>query len=219
MKFYLKGAFSAIMLAAVGEAKKDVCRALALSGGGNNGAWEAGVLWGFMNYGDVADFEYDVITGVSAGSINAMAMSGWAAGTQVEMTQWLSDLWKNLHTSDVWVDWSLGKASGFLVMGGIVDNSPLLNFMQHVMARFDDFQKMVTLTSTEVNTGTYTEFNQTNLAFNDLPEAAFSSASIPFIFPQHIWKGKGVFMDGGTVYNINLESAIHQCLTVVDDES
>ena len=81
MKYYLKGAFSAIMLAAVGEAKKDVCRALALSGGGNNGAWEAGVLWGFMNYGDVADFEYDVITGVSAGSINAMAMSGWEAGT------------------------------------------------------------------------------------------------------------------------------------------
>jgi len=87
------------------------------------------------------------------------------------------------------------------------------------MASFNDFQKMVTLTSTEVNTGTYTEFDQTNIAFNDLPEAAFSSASIPFIFPQHIWKGKGVFMDGGTVYNINLESAIHQCLTLVDDES
>jgi len=52
---------------------------LALSGGGNNGAWEVGVLWGFMNYGNVADFEYDVITGVSAGSINAMAISGWEA--------------------------------------------------------------------------------------------------------------------------------------------
>jgi len=26
-------------------------------------------------------------------------------------------------------------------------------------------------------------------------------------------------MDGGTVYNINIESAIRQCLTKVDDES
>ena len=59
------------------DAKSGNCRALALSGGGNNGAWEAGVLWGFMNYGNPADFEYDVVTGVSAGSINALAISGW----------------------------------------------------------------------------------------------------------------------------------------------
>ena len=26
-------------------------------------------------------------------------------------------------------------------------------------------------------------------------------------------------MDGGTVYNINIESAIRQCMTIVDDES
>ena len=120
-------------------AKSGNCRALALSGGGNNGAWEAGVLWGFMNYGNPADFEYDVITGVSAGSINALAMSGWEAGSGLEMVQWMSDLWKNLHTSDVWVDWSLGKASGFLIMGGVVDNSPLLNFLQHVMSPFSSY--------------------------------------------------------------------------------
>ena len=80
------------------------------------------------------------------------------------------------------------------------------------MAPFTQYEKMITLTSTEVNSGVYTEFNQTNLNYRDLPEAAFASASIPFIFPQHVWKGKGVFMDGGTVYNINIESAIHQCV-------
>lgn len=53
------------------EAAKS-CTGLALSGGGSNGAWEMGVLWGFMHYGDPADFKYDVVTGISAGSINAI---------------------------------------------------------------------------------------------------------------------------------------------------
>ena len=50
----------------------DSCTALALSGGGSNGAWEMGVLWGFLHYGNPDDFRYDVLTGISAGSINAI---------------------------------------------------------------------------------------------------------------------------------------------------
>ena len=48
------------------------CRALALSGGGTNGAWEAGVIWGLTHYGQKEDFYYDVNTGISAGSINTI---------------------------------------------------------------------------------------------------------------------------------------------------
>mmetsp|Transcript_3721 Transcript_3721/g.4263 ORF Transcript_3721/g.4263 Transcript_3721/m.4263 type:complete len:86 (+) Transcript_3721:51-308(+) len=73
-------------VASVAEAKHKVCRALALSGGGSNGAWEAGVLWGFLNYGNPADFKYEVVTGVSAGAINSLAISGWELGKEAEMT-------------------------------------------------------------------------------------------------------------------------------------
>lgn len=96
-------------------------------------------------------------------------------------------------------------------MGGMVDNSPLLTFMQKVVYPFDEYKKRITITSANVNTGEYTEFDQTNLDFKDLPEAALCSASIPVVFPPHQWTNKGVFMDGGTEYNINLESAIRQC--------
>ena len=87
-------------------AAEDVCRALVMSGGGSNGAWEAGVFWGFINYGDKADFAYDIVSGVSAGSMNAAALAGWKVGTEVQAAEYLSDMYKNLKTSDVWVDWS-----------------------------------------------------------------------------------------------------------------
>lgn len=44
-----------------------------------------------------------------------------------------------------------------------------------------------------------------------------SSASIPFAFPNHQWNGNS-YMDGGTIYNVNIDSAIQQCLEQVDGD-
>ena len=55
------------------NAKK--CRALALEGGGDQGSYQVGVLKTFVDLLDPEDIKYDVITGVSVGSINAAAIS------------------------------------------------------------------------------------------------------------------------------------------------
>ena len=52
-----------------------------------------------------------------------------------------------------------------------------------------------------------------------MAKAAFSSASIPTVFPPYSWEGKGLFVDGSTATNINVEDAISQCKDLVDDES
>ena len=81
---------------------KDTCNALVLSGGGSNGAWEVGVMWGLLHYGSPEDFEWDWITGVSAGSINTAAMSGWAIGDEKLTTEWLSYTFTQLTTQQIW---------------------------------------------------------------------------------------------------------------------
>ena len=45
-----------------------------------------------------------------------------------------------------------------------------------------------------------------------------SSASIPFIFP-HVDVDNMVLMDGGTVFNLNIVSAVDRCHEVVEDDS
>ena len=208
--------------ALTGEAyAADSCTALALSGGGSNGSWEAGVFWGFLHYGNKDDFAYDVMTGVSAGSINAAALAGWAVGKEYEASEWMSDMWNSLTNDDIWTDWPWGgKAKGLTVEAGVVDNSPLLTFLRKTLSdNFTDWGRRVTYGTANVNDGSYTTFSQNNISFLESADAAFASASIPFIFPNYNWEGKGVFMDGGTVYNINLDSAIEQCMEIVDDES
>lgn len=73
-----------VLSAAMGSVSAEYCRALALSGGGSNGSWEAGVIWGLVNYGNPDDYTWDVLTGVSAGSINTVGLAGWELGTEVE---------------------------------------------------------------------------------------------------------------------------------------
>ena len=73
-----------------------------MSGGGSNGAWEAGVIWGLTHYSNPADFSYDVLSGISAGAMNAVAMAGFAKGQEAVMSEWLSDVWAEMKTEDVW---------------------------------------------------------------------------------------------------------------------
>jgi len=66
----------------------------------------------------------------------------------------------------------------------------------------------VTLAAVDVNTGEYNLFNATNLDFfTELGHAAMSSGSIPGVFPPQRFKDKW-FMDGGTVWDVNIDSAI-----------
>ena len=55
-----------------------------------------------VNNADPSDFEFDVMTGVSAGAINVGGLAGWPIGSEVEAAQWMSDKWAALKTSDIW---------------------------------------------------------------------------------------------------------------------
>ena len=195
-------------LALTAQASQDHCRAIALSGGGSNGAWEMGVLWGFLHYGSPADFEYDVVTGISAGSINAIHLMSYGVGDELNASLVGTDLWNNLRTEDVWQDWYLTPLDGLLFKAGMVDNSPLLNFLNGMLEPFSEYGRRITVGTVDINDGTFNKFDQINTEFHDMAKAAFSSASIPVVFPPYSWEGKGLFVDGSTATNINVEDAI-----------
>ena len=67
------------------------------------------------------------------------------------------------------------------------------------MTNFTDYERAITISAAEVNTGHYFIFNQTTVPYNQIAHAAVSSASMPVAFEPQIWDGYGVFMDGGTI--------------------
>lgn len=101
-----------------------------MSGGSNRGAWEVGVMWGLAHYGNPEDYYWDVVSGISAGAINASGTAGWKPEEVVEMTEYLSDAWLNISTEDIWKPrpgiWRILDESS------IFDDSPALETMRSI---------------------------------------------------------------------------------------
>ena len=107
----------------------DSCLALAMSGGGSNGSWEVGVLWGLAHYAEnVEDFYYEVVTGVSAGAINSVILAGYAPEQAVELSEFMSDTWANLVNENIWTEWPEGVLRAALNEKGLLDNSAAVPF-------------------------------------------------------------------------------------------
>jgi len=107
--------------------------------------------------------------------------------------------------------------TGVLEKSGIFDNTPLMDFLRGVFEEFSyDIKRKITVSCVDVQDGSYHLFYENT---TDIVKAITSSASIPAIFPHQVWSDGVVCMDGGTVWNTNLVSAVERCRELVDDDS
>ena len=101
----------------------------------------------------------------------------------------------------------------------MLDNSPATGFIKKTMEESGsaEFKRTFTVAAANVETGEYETFTKDNITYEEMPQAAMSSGSIPTVFaPQHF---KDMYlMDGGTVWDVNVASAIEQCMGIVEDQ-
>ena len=118
---------------------------LVLTGGGARAAYQVGLVRHLAKR--LPEFHFDVLTGVSAGAINASFLASHT-GSAAQATEELMHTWLDLTPDHVFRDdgWSLGKmvfrwllnlASGGLryrpQVRGLVDTSPLGNHLANVL--------------------------------------------------------------------------------------
>jgi len=103
--------------------KAPSCTALVMSGGGSNGAWESGALWGLVNYGRAEDYKYDVVSGVSIGSINASGLAVFGIGDELAAVDFIYSTWQNISSEDIFIEWPMGLVSS-LYSESIYDTTP-----------------------------------------------------------------------------------------------
>ena len=123
--------------------------ALVLSGGGARGAYQAGVVRGLARR--FPDLRFSIVTGVSAGAINASFIASHP-GSLAEAMEELCDLWGSLQVEDIFrIDtpslarhftrWATRLASGSAAMApavrGLVDSAPLHATIQRAASTVD----------------------------------------------------------------------------------
>ena len=119
--------------------------ALVLTGGGARAAYQVGVLRGLARH--LPDVEFDIITGVSAGAINALFLAAHH-GPLREAADRLSEVWGKLHLEDVvqidppslarkLLAWGSTLVSGGTPVAprvhGLVDTAPLRRLLERLL--------------------------------------------------------------------------------------
>lgn len=210
-----------ITLASVWASNDGKCRALILSGAGSQGAYQAAVLEGLANYHPNADTElaWDVVAGVSAGSLNAVALGGFRPDQVTEGTDFVYALWNSIPDYRAYGNWPFGIVQGIFQKQGIFDFQPGKDW---VTEQWGDktVNRKVSFATTDANNADYVvyEYEPTGTLPSDYIESAFASSSIPAFFEPTLRDGK-TLVDGGVIWNIDITTGVRRCRELVSDDS
>lgn len=135
------------------------------------------------------------------------------------MTEFLIDTLENLTTDKIYQFWPGDMLEAITEHSGVLNSDPLLHLITDILTtKFPEGPKRkMVVSAVDIITGSYVTFDE-KTPLSRLPVGVTSSASIPFVFPNRKVHDM-TLMDGGTVWNTNLASAVNRCLEVVDDES
>lgn len=199
----------------------DKCYAMALSGGGDKGAWEAGVVKGLVNRLPVGEREWAVATGISAGSIIASGMALFDMGDEEAMGQFLVDSVLNFTNvpapASVYKLWHYSFQE--LTKSGLFDTQPEYDtlFSMFTSSGRTLGNRAFTIGATDDITGTLTLFDETSVRNADgtLNTAKWAtgvraSSAVPGAFETVDVDGV-THSDGGCVMGMNIFSAVSRC--------
>src|SRR5262245_1385563 len=172
--------------------------AFVLSGGGNQGVAQVGMLRALVERGIVPD----VVVGTSAGAMNGAAI---AASPTLGGVARLANVWLGLSSTMVFPGGKVHRAWNVVRRGShLFSNAGLAHVIEHSSAAraFEDLVLPLRVIATDLDTG-----EEVVLARGPLKPALLASAALPGVFPVIHHDGRRL-VDGGVVNNVPLWHAL-----------
>lgn len=178
------------------------CSVLSLSGGGSFGVNEIGILKSLSDKKELPHF--DILTGVSAGALNAGFLSYYS-----NLTEGLVDLqrlYTSMKTSDVYVK-SRFSIYHFFTSWSLYDSNPLRGFLSRVLDSLKTSMRTVYIGATNINAGELKVFSFQEATKHRQTDILLASSAIPFLFLP-ITIDNALYIDGGVISNELIEQII-----------
>jgi predicted acylesterase/phospholipase RssA len=80
------------------------------------------------------------------------------------------------------------------------------DYLNEYFTNFTQIERKMVISAADVEEGSYVEFKE-DIGMENLGRIIRASSSIPFAFEPTPFEGR-LLMDGGTIWNINLDGAI-----------
>jgi len=172
--------------------------AFVLSGGGNHGSAQVGMLRALLE----RDIYPDVVIGSSAGALSGSAI---AADPTLVGVEHLTGVWSALRTEHIFPGGRLGRAWSLLSGGDhLYSNQGLAGLIDRMATatRFDQLLVPLRVIATDLATG-----EEVVIASGPLKPALLASAALPGSFPP-VTHDHRTLVDGGVVDNVPLSHAL-----------
>ena len=174
---------------------------LVLSGGGSIGTFEAAIVNQLISKGKGC---WDLVTGVSAGSINAAYLSTIDKDKEIDNIDVLKNLWCDITNNDVF--------NPELFFNGLsMFNTNKYKSIMETIFKDRKIRRPIMINATSLNTSTSKIFTEKDIEKYGFIDIIMSSSSIPILFPPYRFLND-FFIDGGFSSNIVLDQAIKYSL-------
>lgn len=208
-------AFSVLisMISSIISGPNNKCFILALEGGGDKGAYQAGVIKGLIDNLPTDLTQYDIVTGISVGALNGAGFSLFDIGKESDAADYILNVWRNIQgKSDIFQNWMLGPLEGLFLKSGIYDTSPLKDLLKHLTNEKTLKRKFI-VGSTNIANGTFQTWDEKylNISTDNLINVIMASSAYPVIFPNRVVDNI-TYIDGGVKVNVDIFSGIDKCL-------
>ncbi|OMJ88909.1 hypothetical protein SteCoe_9010 [Stentor coeruleus] len=185
------------------------CRVLAIGGGTERGAYEAGAIYGLINNLPAGQAEYDVVTGVGIGAINAMIVASYPQGQESQAAAKLQSFWTSFTAGTLYSDWIGGLVTGLLYESGLFDTSPMKKTIKG-LSPATKFPRWIGVGCTDLISGNYVFFNSTGQTLANMQTAIYASASDPGIFPL-VKLNNFQLVSGAIKFSVDILDAVNAC--------
>ncbi len=205
----------AIYLVAVlaSSANAAVCRVAAFSGGGDRVAYQVGVINAFATYLNTTELRWNVVTGISAGSITATVVKTFNYGEEVAMASFMKEFVSSITKDQVLTNWPGGILDGLLSRRGIFDSAPLLSLLKtRILSRPFVSDRRLIIGATSAQNGEMAYWSEKSA---DLASGILASSTIPGVLPAVTATSdsgvEDIFLDGGVKQPIIFKEGIEAC--------
>jgi predicted acylesterase/phospholipase RssA len=169
------------------------------------------VVVGLLASLDASETAWDVMSGISSGSTISAAFAFFDTGDEGEAAGLVQSIMNSLNQSQVYQQWPGGIVEGLLLQSALFDSSPLRQlFESHLLHRHVSTSRQVCFGATNLASGNYVPMcNHTSP--QEVVDQALASAAFPGVL-ETIAIGGDAYVDGGVLVNVDVITAVQQCL-------
>lgn len=148
---------------------------------------------------------YDIISGISIGSFNALGISLFEKGKEDQASEFITKIWKTVERKNIWKFWPIDF--NLLFHPGLIDFSPA-NETLHKIVEGREVKRDIIVGATDGETGKYVRFTNDDLKdMEDFIHACLCSGAFPVIVPYQKWRNT-TWYDGAVTKNFDVVGPI-----------